>query len=321
MSTTAKQQLDDIKQAVGYREVTVVSIAGQGGALATEILSAALAREGKYSSVNMRTTGERRMSPVINCMKVANEPMLPNSSNYDTNELLVMEEKLFENRHEWIMQALQSIRRGIVMVSSPRWPHEVRFPFDFEGTVATVDATAIAEEVLPMRPAPSGLALLGLYAAATRAVDVENLCQAVRDRFPGKMGEMNADGIRRAYERTRVQEGLTFLGGKAKIRMEHFDLEKTHAKPKFQRPPLLGASEGNPFLAWRPRLPITDESKCTCTYCITPTFCPEAVIFWRDGHYVVDYEFCKGCGICAEVCVHSTVSMVDSSQVLETRSH
>jgi pyruvate ferredoxin oxidoreductase gamma subunit len=316
MTTEAtRAQLEDLKREVGYREITVVSIAGQGGALSTEILSAALAKQGKFSSVNMRTTGERRMSPVINCMKAADRPMLPNSANYDTTELLVMEEKLFDNQHEWIIQAIQSCRRGVLMVASPGWPHEVAFPYEFEGTVATVDATAIAEEVLPMRPAPSGLTCLGLYAAATGAVSLEHLCEAIRERFPGELGEMNARGVRLAYERTRVQTGLRFEGGKAKLRLDHFDLNQITGKPKFQRPRLAGATEGNPFLAWRPRLPVTDEAKCTCKFCITPTFCPEAVIFWRDGRYVVDYEFCKGCGICAEVCVHQTIQMVDSKQV------
>jgi 2-oxoacid:acceptor oxidoreductase delta subunit (pyruvate/2-ketoisovalerate family) len=308
-------ELADLKRAVGYKEITVVSIAGQGGALATEILSAALAREQKFSSVNMRTTGERRMSPVINCMKVADEPMLPNSSNYDTTELLVMEEKLFANQHDWIIQAIQSIRHGVLMVASPQWPHELAFPYDFEGAVATVDATAIAEEVLPMRPAPSGLTFLGLYAAATGAVQLDSICVAIQERFPGRLGEINATGARLAYERTKVQQGVTFRNGKAKLRVEHFELDKVSGKPKFQRPRLLGATEGNPFLAWRPRLPVTDEAKCTCKFCITPTFCPEAVIFWRNGRYVVDYEYCKGCGICAEVCVHQTIQMVDSKQV------
>jgi pyruvate ferredoxin oxidoreductase gamma subunit len=316
MSTEhVSEQLSDLKRAVGYKEITVVSIAGQGGALATEILSAALSKEGKFSSVNMRTTGERRMSPVINCMKVADQPMLPNSANYDTAEMLVMEGKLFGNQHDWIIQAIQSIRRGVLMVAAPEWPHEVPFPYDFEGTVATVDATAIAEEALPMRPAPSGLTALGLYAAATGAVGLDSICGAIQERFPGKLGEMNANGARMAYERTRVQTGLSFQAGKAKLRMDHFELGKVSGKPKFQRPPLAGASEGNPFLAWRPRLPVTDEANCTCKFCITPTFCPEAVIFWRNGHYVVDYEFCKGCGICAEVCVHQTIQMVDSTQV------
>lgn len=316
MTEYAKERLDDLKRAVGYKEITVVSIAGQGGALATEMLSAAMAKEGKFSSVNMRTTGERRMSPVINCMKVADEPMLPNSSNYDPAELLVMEEQLFRNQHEWIIQAIQSIRRGTLVVASPRWPHEIGFPAEFEGAVATVDATAIAEEVLPMRPAPSGLTFLGLYAAATGAVKLESICAAIEERFPGKLGAMNAAGARLAYERARVQSSVRFQDGKAKLRVEHFELDKVSGKPKFQRPRLLGATEGNPFLAWRPRLPVTDETNCTCKFCITPTFCPEAVIFWRNGRYVVDYEYCKGCGICAEVCVHQTIQMIDSKQVV-----
>jgi NADPH-dependent glutamate synthase beta subunit-like oxidoreductase len=39
--------------------------------------------------------------------------------------------------------------------------------------------------------------------------------------------------------------------------------------------------------------------------------CPDnAVIKLSDGHYVIDYDYCKGCGICAAECPCGSISMV-----------
>ncbi len=40
-------------------------------------------------------------------------------------------------------------------------------------------------------------------------------------------------------------------------------------------------------------------------------FCPDAAITRRDGTYEVNYDFCKGCGVCAEECPRSVISLVE----------
>lgn len=54
---------------------------------------------------------------------------------------------------------------------------------------------------------------------------------------------------------------------------------------------------------WRFQRPELDEDACIlCDQCID--FCPDVAIHEsEDGEYVVvDMDFCKGCGICEEVC-------------------
>jgi pyruvate ferredoxin oxidoreductase delta subunit len=54
--------------------------------------------------------------------------------------------------------------------------------------------------------------------------------------------------------------------------------------------------------SWRTFRPVRDESKCTnCLLCWI--YCPDSAIAVKDGKIKgIDYEHCKGCGICAEVC-------------------
>jgi pyruvate ferredoxin oxidoreductase delta subunit len=53
---------------------------------------------------------------------------------------------------------------------------------------------------------------------------------------------------------------------------------------------------------WRVFKPTLDKNKCVkCLRCWI--FCPEATIIRNNDDTVdIDYEYCKGCGICANVC-------------------
>jgi len=53
---------------------------------------------------------------------------------------------------------------------------------------------------------------------------------------------------------------------------------------------------------WRVFKPIFDKKKCVkCLRCWI--FCPEgSIIRHKDDSISIDYEYCKGCGICATEC-------------------
>lgn len=53
---------------------------------------------------------------------------------------------------------------------------------------------------------------------------------------------------------------------------------------------------------WRSQRPIFDTEKCIqCLFCWIS--CPDSAIKVEDGKVTgIDYDYCKGCGICAAVC-------------------
>ncbi len=74
--------------------------------------------------------------------------------------------------------------------------------------------------------------------------------------------------------------------------------------------------------SWRTFRPVRDEGKCIhCLLCWI--WCPDTAIKVKDGKVVaIDYDHCKGCGICAEVCppkVHA-IEMVEEAQVSKKES-
>ncbi len=85
------------------------------------------------------------------------------------------------------------------------------------------------------------------------------------------------------------------------------------AKPGWKQIPIAGI----PFKKateyhtgdWRTFKPVIDQSKCTkCLTCWI--FCPDDSIVWDGNTVQVDYRYCKGCGICAEMCPVKAITMV-----------
>jgi len=60
---------------------------------------------------------------------------------------------------------------------------------------------------------------------------------------------------------------------------------------------------------WRTFRPIIDNDKCSfCLRCWL--VCPDGVIDKSTGKLEIDYDYCKGCGICAYECPKKCITMV-----------
>lgn len=61
---------------------------------------------------------------------------------------------------------------------------------------------------------------------------------------------------------------------------------------------------------WRNVRPVIDNDKCVnCLQCYM--YCPDGVIFKTKNGVDIDYDFCKGCGVCAKICKVSAIGMED----------
>lgn len=61
--------------------------------------------------------------------------------------------------------------------------------------------------------------------------------------------------------------------------------------------------------SWRTSRPVLDKEKCTkCLWCWL--ICPDGVIDKSGEFLEIDYDFCKGCGICAYECPQKAIAMV-----------
>ena len=57
--------------------------------------------------------------------------------------------------------------------------------------------------------------------------------------------------------------------------------------------------------SWRTFKPILDKEKCIdCDNCII--FCPDSCV---NKQHDINYDYCKGCGVCAKVCPFKAIEM------------
>jgi pyruvate ferredoxin oxidoreductase delta subunit len=236
-------------------------------------------------------------------------------------ELLVLDDSMYSTTAEKARAALIGLDRGILMLCTSKDPEEVDYPYDFTGTVAVSDAKMICAEVLGLDPPPFGTAALGLYAAATNTVRFESIIAAILEHFPGKRGELNARAAEKVFESAKIKTDVTIKGRgpRPAHAYDEIPLSEVPVFRTFERTPLPGVSGGSPYL-WREKLPVWIEKECTCgAECVLEDYCPERVIRFVNHElyreYIVDYEYCKGCGICAKECLHKAIVMKDAKEV------
>lgn len=301
----------DGMEAGGIKEISFVCMGGQGARTAAQILAKAAVREGKYVYQGLTVRGERRMTPVHNSIRIADRPPVPACDVHAPTEVMVFDEALYGANDGRIRESLQALRRGVLMVCTHKSPEEIQFPYDFEGTIATVDAASICIEVLRLNPPPFGTTALGLYAAACDTVSFDSLKKAMLETFRGRAGERNVQAAERAYKQAKVLKGVSIEGYREREgRVSNaIPLDLVPDAPSIaEHPPLPGISNGNVYIH-TDFLPYVDKSKCTCTECQASWYCPEGVGKHTPYGYVVDYEYCKGCGICATECAMGAIEM------------
>ena len=160
---------------------------------------------------------------------------------------------------------------GGIVINSDYRPEDIEFSKQYR--VATVDATKVALETIGIPI--TNTAILGAFAKASEEVRLESLLDAVKREMSGRMAESNCRAVELAYNRTLV--------GVNKI------------NPNIAKPSGVTSSRAD-LRTFRPEV---DSTKCTgCQICWT--FCPEHCIDMVEKKSVINYNYCKGCGICAE---------------------
>ena len=171
---------------------------GQGAVTTAELVAAAVVEEGRFSQAFPSFGPERRGAPVMAFCRVADDRIRLRSQIKEPDVSVVLDPKLLE-----VINPVSGLREeGILVLNSHDKADALRKEHGFKCRLALVDATRIALDELK-RPI-TNTAMMGALVRASEVVKLESLEEPIMNRF-GRIGEINWNAVKRAYDETVIE--------------------------------------------------------------------------------------------------------------------
>jgi pyruvate ferredoxin oxidoreductase gamma subunit len=173
---------------------------GQGAVTSAELVAQAAISEGKYAQAFPTFGPERRGAPVQAFTRIdAKNPIRVRSEVLEPDVVIVFDLTLMSSVP--ITSGLK--KGGLVLVNTKKSIAEVRSEYCISGKVATVDATAIARELLGVPIVNT--TMIGALIKATGAINLESMREPLQKRF-GRLAEANFKAMEKASKETTIGE-------------------------------------------------------------------------------------------------------------------
>ncbi|MBM4241429.1 MAG: pyruvate ferredoxin oxidoreductase subunit gamma [Euryarchaeota archaeon] len=165
---------------------------GQGAVTAAEILAKAAFQDGKYSQAFPFFGVERRGAPVLAFSRIDDKPIRQRYQVYEPNYVIVQDDGLLK-----VVDVFSGLKKRGKVILNTKNSVEVKEEYD----VYKIDATGIALDILGV-PIVNTV-MLGAFAAATGEVSLDSIIKIIKETFPGKIGEKNAEAAKIAYNQIK----------------------------------------------------------------------------------------------------------------------
>ena len=173
---------------------------GQGAVTSAELMALAAIIEDKYAHAFPSFGPERRGAPVLSFVRISSrEPIKVRAEITEPDVVVVLDPGLLP-----IANVTQGLKEdGMVVVNTKKQADQLRQEFGIKQTLATVNATAIARELLGVPI--TNTTMVGAVVKATSAVNLDSLQEPLQHRF-GRLAERNFQAMKRAYDETVIKE-------------------------------------------------------------------------------------------------------------------
>ena len=161
---------------------------GQGAVTAAEILAKAAFKDGKYVQAFPFFGVERRGAPVMAFTRIDDKPIEMRYQIYSPDHVLVLDDGLLNGVD--VFSGIKDNSKLIINTENYKGKHEEK--------VISIDATGVALEMLGRNIVNT--IILGYFAKKTQIVSIESLLEVIGETFPGKIGELNVEATKKAYE-------------------------------------------------------------------------------------------------------------------------
>ena len=171
---------------------------GQGVVTAAEVLSVAAFIEDKHAQAFPSFGSERMGAPVVSFCRIDTKEIRLREPVVAPDALVVQDVTLFK-----AIDVFQGLTNGgYLLVNTNRSFGDLQLDAVVTklpaGHAVTVPATELALKHIG-RPVPNA-ALLGAFAALTGMVRLESVAKAIREAFPGAMGDANIAAATEAHD-------------------------------------------------------------------------------------------------------------------------
>jgi len=267
---------------------------GEGVVLASQILADTFARAGYWVQSFPEFKAERRGAPISAFLRWDDAPIRRRYKVRECDVLVAISPSPPPARSVAMLRP-----DGLLLVN-----RETRFPHCGDFLVARVPGSQVARHnrILSAEGRPMGnVAVLGAAVRLLLPDGLPYLEEAIRARM-GALAEPNVLAAREGYRRCTKQHTTAS------------DTPYEPAEGWVPRPALppyavsLTTSRVNHTGAWSVERPVLLEACNVCGLCAL--FCPEGAMRRVDGGMEIDFDYCKGCGICEDVCpVRNAIAM------------
>jgi pyruvate ferredoxin oxidoreductase gamma subunit len=182
-------------------QVRIHGRGGQGVVSAAEMLSIAAFNEGRHAQAFPSFGSERTGAPVVAFCRIDDREIRTREPVMKPDALIIQDPTLLHQVD--VLTGL--VPDGYLLVNSAMG-FELLGIGDFVARLGadralTVAASDIARECVG-RPLPNAV-LLGAFAALTDVIALDSVSAAIREKFPGRIGEGNVTGATRAFAAVR----------------------------------------------------------------------------------------------------------------------
>ncbi len=179
-------------------QVRIHGRGGQGVVTAAELLSVAAFTEGRHAQAFPSFGSERTGAPVVAFCRIDDRPIRAHEPISEPDALIIQDPTLLHQVD--LFGGFQP--DGYILINTERSFADLGLDDFVAGLraerVLRIPATGLAREHLG-RPLPNAV-LLGGFAALSGAVSIGSVAAAIRERFPGPIGERNVTAAEKAFE-------------------------------------------------------------------------------------------------------------------------
>ena len=174
------------------KEIRIHGRGGQGSLVLAQFMAIAALEDGKYGQAFpfLGGGGERRGKPIVAFCRLSDQPIRLRSHVHTPDYVIVQDATILSE-----VDVAEGLKQtGSILINTDKTVSDLGLE---ESNAVTISADEMARRILG-RPIIN-TALLGTFAGFSRELTLEAALNAVRSKFPGELGEKNAQVVEESY--------------------------------------------------------------------------------------------------------------------------